>query len=65
MATLVVINYVYTITIFVAMVSVWHQYVEATEKRIYAHVMANFECLQKCADCCKVRSTATDLVQDL
>ena len=50
MATLVFLNFIFTITIFVAMVAVWHEYVEAKEQLLWKKAKATIPCLEKLAD---------------
>eukprot|EP01043_Picozoa_sp_COSAG02_P052230 COSAG02_NODE_5594_length_4201_cov_51.406047_1_plen_1269_part_10 len=66
MATLVVVNYVFTITIFVGMVSVWHQRIESREKAFYRQLRHQFPCLDKLFQCCSSSAEEmTELPQEL
>ena len=60
MATLVIVNYVFTITIFVAMTSVWYQYIRDKEALLWAAVKENFQCVAKCSEFCAVKSDMRD-----
>lgn len=66
MATLVVVNYVFTITIFVGIVSVWHQNIESKEKAFYKGLLHRLPCLDKlCQRCSSSAEELTELPQEL
>ena len=59
MAALVIINYVFTVTIFVAMVSVWHYYIEEYENEVFNVV------LRRCPWIRKIKSACSPAVPEL
>ena len=61
MATLVIVNYVFTITIFVGIVSVWHQYIETKEKIFFSELQRRIPCLHKMCQLCN--STAEEMTE--
>jgi predicted RND superfamily exporter protein len=52
MATLVVVNYLFTITLFVAMVAAWEKHVEVAEGNLWKEVQAHMPCLQRLCSLC-------------
>ena len=66
MATLVIVNYVFTITIFVGIVSVWHHYIEKKEQMFFSELQRRIPCLHKiCQMCNSTAEEMTELPQNL
>ena len=66
MATLVVVNYVFTITIYAGILNIWVQHFEKREKAFYSGLRHNFACLDKLCQCCNSSAEEmTELPQEL